>query len=258
MIYTYSLTDFISGNVFGFLLLFTRLGGACMFLPGIGESFVTARSRLLFALLFTLVLFPVLGPTMPVMPKDMGNMVLLIVQEATIGVFLGMVVRLLMLALEFAGQMVALQLGIGNAFAFNPAAATQGSIPGALIGLLGIVLIFTTNLHHVFFTGIVKSYGLMPAGGVFEIKDISEVITRTVAQSFSIGVMMAAPYFVLGTLLQIGLGLMSRLQPTLQVFFVALPLQILMGFAVFALLLGSSMKFWINQTADGFIALGLG
>ncbi|MGE3769707.1 MAG: flagellar biosynthetic protein FliR [Bdellovibrionales bacterium] len=258
MIYTWDVGDFLTGNVFGFLLLFTRLGAACMLFPGVGESFVAARSRLMFALLFTLLLFPVLGPSLPKMPDEISRMVVLLALEATIGVFLGMIVRLMVMALEFAGQAVALQLGIGNAFAFNPAMATQGSLPGALMGLLGIVLIFASNLHHVFFAGLIKSYALLPAGGLIEIKDMSETIVNTVRQSFAVSIMMAAPFFVLGILLQVGLGLMARLQPTLQVFFVALPLQIMLGFAVFAILMGSMMAFWLDQTADSYISIGLG
>lgn len=255
---TYDISDFITGNVFGFLLLMTRFGGACLFLPGIGESFVNTRSRVLFVFFFALIMLPVLGPSLPVMPENVGRMLFLVAMEATIGVFLGLMIRLMVLALEFAGQIVALQLGIGNIVAFNPAMASQGSLPGAVLGLLGILLVFATNLHHLFFTGLVKSYALMPVGGLPELKDMSETITRIIVDSFTLSLMMSAPFLILGTVLQVGLGLMARLQPQAQIFFIAVPLQMLVGFTVFALLLGSMMNLWLDHTADAYISIGLG
>jgi flagellar biosynthetic protein FliR len=255
---TYDISDFITGNLFGFLLLMTRFGSACLFLPGIGESFVNTRSRVLFVFLFAYIMLPVLGPMMPPMPTNISHALFLIVMEATIGVFLGLMIRLMVLALEFAGQIVALQMGIGNIVAFNPAMATQGSLTGAILGLVGILLVFATNLHHLFFTGLVKSYVLMPVGGLPELKDMSETITRIVVGSFTLAVMMAAPFIVLGTVLQVGLGLMARLDPKAQIFFISIPLQMLLGFTLFALLMGSMMQIWLDQTADAYISIGLG
>lgn len=255
---TFNLSDFVSGNLFGFLLLFARLGSALMFFPGIGESFVNMRARLMLALAISLVLLPVLGPQLPSLPKDLSIMSLHIVFEVLIGVFLGLIVRVMVLALEFAGQIIALQLGIGNAFAFNPAAATQSSLIGSIFGLVGVVLVFATNLHHFLLIGIVKSYALMPATAAPAVEGMSQAMMQAVTTSFAAAVMMAAPFFILGTLLQVALGVLSRLQPTLQVFFISLPLQILLGFAIFAILLGSMMSFWLDHTADMFTAIGLG
>lgn len=255
---TFDLNEFISGNLFGYMLLFARLGAALMFFPGIGENFVTVRARLILALAISLVLLPVLGPQLPSLPKDLSIMALHVVFEVVVGVFLGLIVRTMVLTLEFAGQIIALQLGIGNAFAFNPAAATQSSLIGSIFGIMGVVLVFATNLHHFLLGGIVKSYALMPADAAPAIQGMSEAMMQAVRNSFSAAVMMAAPFFILGTLLQVALGVLSRLQPSLQVFFIALPLQILLGFAIFAILLGSMMAFWLDQTADMFTAIGLG
>lgn len=255
---TLDLNAFVGSNMFGFLLLFARLGSAMMFFPGIGESFVTVRARLMLALAIAFILLPVLGPQLPSLPKDLGIMSLHIVFEVMIGVFLGLIVRVMVLALEFAGQIIALQLGIGNAFAFNPAAATQSSLIGSIFGLVGILLVFATNMHHFLLIGVVKSYALMPANAVPALEGMSQAMVQAVRSSFSSAVMMAAPFFILGTLLQVALGVLSRLQPTLQVFFIALPLQILLGFAIFAVLIGGMMTFWLDHTADMFVTIGLG
>lgn len=254
---TFDVSDFISGNLFGFLLLFARIGSAFMFFPGIGESFVAVRARLLLALALCLLLLPILGPQLPSLPDNLSVMALLIVFEVMVGVFLGLLVRVMVLTLEFAGQIIALQLGIGNAFAFNPSAASQSSLIGSIFGLLGIMLVFATNLHHYLLTGLVQSYALMPATAAPMLEGMSQAMVQAVKISFAAAVMMAAPFFVLGTLLQGALGILSRLQPTLQVFFIALPLQILLGFAIFGILLGSMMAFWLEQTADIFNLIGL-
>lgn len=265
MIHTYHLVDFVGGNLFAWLLVFTRIGAAMMFLPGIGETFVSTRARLLLGLAIALLLAPLLGPQLPPMPTQPASLMALLVTEATMGVFLGVVVRLMITALDFAGQIISLQMGIGSAQAFNPAMSTQGSLPGTMMGTLALVLIFTTNLHHVFITGLVASYNLMPPMNLtpgpgyhpFQLAAMTQSFTSIVGQSFNVAIMVAAPFIVLGTIFQASMGLLARLQPSLQIYFVAMPIQVYFGLLVFAVLIGSMMSLWLAHTADVYHALGL-
>ena len=258
MEHTYDLTNFVSVNLFAFLLVFVRIGGACMFLPGIGEIYVTPRARLLLALAIALLLTPILGPKLPPQPNSPAALVLLLGCEATIGIFLGMVVRLLLAAMDFAGQLIALQMGIGSAIVFNPALAGQGTLIATVMGLLAIVLVFATDLHHLLLQGLVESYGVLPPGFEnFNATAMSQAFTATLSQSFSVALMMSAPFVVLGTIFNVALGLLSRLQPSLQIFFVGLPLQMYAGAAVLASMIGVMMSLWLGHAADAYARLGL-
>ena len=258
MDHTYTLASFFSVNLFAFLLIFTRLGAACMFLPGIGEIYVTPRVRLLFALALALLLTPVLAGKVPAQPNAPAALALLLGAEATVGVFLGLVVRVLLAALDFAGQLIALQIGIGSATAFNPAMGVQSTLISTTLGLLAIVLVFATDLHHVLLQGLVESYGVLPPGlETFDATALGQAFTMTLSRSFSVALMVAAPFVVLGTIFNVGLGLLSRLQPSLQIFFVGLPLQMYFGIAVLASLLGVMMSLWLGHAADAYARLGL-
>lgn len=253
----------LAGLTFAFLLIFTRIGGAMMFLPGIGETYVTPRARLMLALVITLLLLPVLGPRLPHEPTQPAELALLLGAEATIGLFLGLTVRLMVSALDFAGQIISLQLGLGSAMAFNPAMATQGTVIGTMMGMTGLLLMFASNLHHLLLTGIVQSYTVMPvlAGGDiasgFDMQGLEQNLVATVGRSFMVALMISAPFIILGTLFQIAMGLLSRLQPSVQIFFVSMPAQIYIGMAIFATLLGAMLSLWLDQLADTYAMIGL-
>ncbi len=260
--HTFHLVDMLGVHIYALLMIFVRIGAAMMFLPGVGESFVAVRARLLLAVMMALLLTPVVGPMIPPLPEEPASLVALIFTEATIGLFLGLIVRLMVTALDFAGQIISLQLGIGSAQAFNPAMATQGSLTGTILGLAALLLIFTTNLHHVLIAGLVTSYGLMPpmnlaAGHEFPIVPLTQSFSTVVGQSFNVALMVAAPFIVVGLIFQAGMGLLARLQPSLQIYFVAMPIQIYFGLAIFGSLLGAMMTLWLGQTADIYHSLGL-
>ncbi len=258
MIHTYNLAALVGGQVFAFLLVFTRFGAAFMFLPGIGETYVTPRARLILALSIALLLTPVIGPHLPKQPEQVAALVALLAVEATLGVFLGLIIRLMLSAIDFAGQLIALQLGISSAIAFNPALATQGTLPGALLGLLALLLVFATGLHHLFIEGIAASYNVMPAGlENVNMGALGQAFVSTVSESFKVSIMMASPFVILGMVFNVGLALLNRLQPALQIFFVGLPLQIYFGLAVFATMCGAIMSIWLTHAADAFGRLGL-
>ncbi|MBY0429651.1 MAG: flagellar biosynthetic protein FliR, partial [Rhodospirillales bacterium] len=85
------LSDFLEINAFQFVLLFTRLGTALSLFPGFGGALTPVRTRLLLALGITVILLPILGPDLPAMPKGTGDLALLVIGEASVGVFLGMI-----------------------------------------------------------------------------------------------------------------------------------------------------------------------
>ena len=242
------LQDLIVGNVFAFLLIFMRFGLALMIMPGIGDSFVSPQVRLLFALSMSFVLTPVLALHLPAMPANTGVLLGMLVSEAFVGLFIGTVMRILVSALDTAGTIVSIQAGYSNASLFNPTTETQGAIISAVYSSLGVTLMLVTDMHHQMLASVVDSYNLFPATGAFpDMGSISEVISKTVTVAFKIGVEIAVPFLVVGTLVQIGFGLLGRLMPQVQVFFLAMPVQIFLSLVMLALTLSSSVLFWMNN-----------
>ncbi len=241
------LQDLINTQFFTFLLVFMRFGLAVMIMPGIGDSFVSSPVRLLFALAFSLVLTPPLAALMPAPPTQTALLLGLLVSEALIGIFIGTIMRILITALDTAGAVVSLQTGFSSALLFNPISAGQGSLIGSVYSMLGVTLLMVLNMHHYMIATIVDSYHVMPATGHMpDLGSFAHVITGVTTIAFKLGVQMALPFLIVGLILQMGLGVLGRLMPQIQIFFLALPAQITIGLIMLTMVLSSGMMFWAN------------
>lgn len=231
--------NFMISQVWGYALVFARLAGAIMLLPAFGELYVPARIRLSFAVLLTVLLAPLILKTIPAWPIDDLTFYF---GEIAMGILLGFMVRLSLYAFEVAGNMMAQQMGFANASVFNPSLGQVGSLPGTYLTIMGVVLIFSLNLHHVMLQGVLDSYRVVPLGSLFSSQwlssDVIVLFLKTVTATFWAAFQMASPFLVLGTIVFIFFGIINRLMPQIQVFFVAQPLQIFIGLILFVLILG--------------------
>jgi flagellar biosynthetic protein FliR len=243
-------------QVYGAGLIFARLGAIVMLIPGIGETFVPARVRLGFAFLFAIVLFPILAGVAPPVPITVSGAAGAVIKEVLIGLMMGAVLRLFMTSLSTAGEIVSIQTTLSFAQTANPTEAQPSPSLGTFLGLLGLLLIMTTNLHHLFIAAIVKSYAIFPFTRAVPVADAGQLAIQTVSRSFGLGLQLAAPVLVFSLVFSIATGLVARVMPQFQVFFVATPLQVLLGLSVFALSLGSIGMVWVDRYAQLLVPFG--
>lgn len=245
------LDQVLPGNLYAFFLVFARVGGIVMLLPGFGEAYVSTRIRLLLALTLAAAIMPVVADVVPKMPASPIQLFIYFGIEITIGVFLGMAVRILVSALQMAGTVIAYQTSLANAFIFDPASAQQGALTTTFLATAGVLLIFATNLHHVMIAGMVDSYKLLAAGDAAPIADMSEATAKLVGRAFVLAMQIATPFVVVGLLFSFGVGLVNRLMPQVQMFFIAMPLQIAMGFLVLLLTVSAALLWFIGAFEGG-------
>jgi flagellar biosynthesis protein FliR len=243
------LQDLLPANIFAVLLVFARVGTALILLPGLGDLYVPQRVRLLLALFLSLIVVSVLGPALPAAPSSPAALVALLFGEIVVGLLLGSIARILVEALEAGGVIISMQLSLSMATVFNPAAAQQSSITGAFMVVLGTLVIFLTDAHHLMLRALVDSYSLFIPGAMPPFEDFASTIVRYVSLSFRLGVELAAPLIVAGTLFYVALGLIAKLMPQLQVFFIVMPLQIIGGLLIFALTLVAVMHWFAESFA---------
>ncbi|MDB5417080.1 MAG: fliR [Phenylobacterium sp.] len=243
-------------QVYGAGLIFARLGSIVMLIPGVGETFVPARVRLGFAFLFAIVLFPILAATAPPVPTVVSGAAGAIIKEVLIGLMMGAILRLFMTSLSTAGEIVSIQTTLSFAQTANPTEAQPSPSLGTFLGLLGLLLIMTTNLHHLFIGAIVKSYAIFPFTRAVPVADAGQLAIETVSRSFGLGLQLSAPVLVFSLVFSIATGLVARVMPQFQVFFVATPLQVLLGLSVFALSLGSIGMVWVDRYAQLLVPFG--
>jgi flagellar biosynthetic protein FliR len=242
-----NLEQLATSNLFQFFMVFARLGSAIMLLPGFGEAYVPPRVRLVFALTVSAALMPMISDRLPVLPAGMGGFIGLLLLEIGIGVFFGVIVRIILLGVQTAGSVLALQIGIASALVSDPTTQQQAAVTGNFLLALTIVLIFATGLDHMTLKGLVGTYAIFPPGQVPPMSDVADHASRIVADSFAVAIAMAAPFLVYGMVFAVALGLLARLMPTLQVFFIAMPMQILAGFALMAVSLTGMMLFFLSS-----------
>ncbi len=248
-----ALQDFLATGVFAFMLAFVRMGTAVMIMPGLGNSFVPQRIRLHIALGLSFVLFPLIIAKLPSPIPDTFNLFYLIGMEFIIGLFFGTIARIFMTALDVAGMIISFASSLSNAQLFNPSLASQGSLIGAFLSITGVVFLFTANLHHLLIMGVVESYQLFPVGGVPDTGSMAELIAKAVASSFAIGVKISAPFLVLTLLIYTGMGVLARLMPQIQVFIMALPIQILLALLMMSFVLSAGLVYWATEFEEAMV-----
>jgi flagellar biosynthetic protein FliR len=241
------LEQLLPAQVFAVFLVFARVGSAFSVLPGFSEAFIAMRFRLLLAGMTSLVVAPVVAPGLPPAPDSPAALLILVGGEVIIGLFLGLTARLALAAIQTAGMIIGLQTSLANAFAYDPTTAQQNAVVGAWLSTIALVLIFVTDLHHLMLRGLVESYGLFRPAEPPPVGDLTEIIVRLVSSSFLLGLQIATPFMAFGFIFFLALGLIARLMPQMQIFFVAMPLQIVIGFIALGATIGVGMVLFLSR-----------
>ena len=229
-----------------FILVFARVGTLVMLMPGIGERFLFARGRLSRALFLALAMVPMARPLLQV-PPGLDGLLGLLIGEVMIGLLIGLSARLVMASLQTAGTIVAQTMGLGFAMTVDPAAGAQNPSIGNFLTMLGITLIMTSDLHHLAIAAIHESYRVLPPGGLPAIDDSMMLAVRAVARGFAVAVQISAPFIIFALLFNLGLGVLARMMPQLQVFFLAVPASIFGGMLVLLVVLGVMMSVFLED-----------
>ncbi|WP_458760316.1 flagellar biosynthetic protein FliR [Afipia sp. TerB] len=224
-----------------FMLVFARIGAMVMLLPGFGEVNIPVRVRLGIALMLTLILLPLHRAAYHVDLNAMAPLLVTLVHEIIIGVVLGATARMTLAALQVAGSVIAQQLGLGFVTSVDPTQGQQGALIGNFLTLLGLTLLFATDMHHLIIAALNDSYTIFSPGQLFPSGDVASLATRAFATAFKIGIQLSAPFIVFGLVFNLGLGILARLMPQMQVYFVGVPLSILGGFLILAVIIATMM-----------------
>ncbi|NPU12579.1 flagellar type III secretion system protein FliR [Bradyrhizobium sp. 83012] len=229
-----------------FMLAFARIGAMVMLLPGLGEVNIPVRIKLATALLLTMVVLPLHRQAYQIDLQAMAPLLVMMVHEIVIGIVLGATARVTLSALQVAGSVIAQQMGLGFVTAVDPTQGQQGVLIGNFLTMLGVTLLFSTDSHHLVIAALSDSYKIFAPGELIPSGDVASLATKAFAAAFKIGLQLSAPFLVFGLVFNIGLGVLARLMPQMQVYFVGAPLSILIGFMIFALVLTAMMGSFIG------------
>ena len=235
-----------------FFLNFARIGSMAMLIPLIGEQFIPARVRLVFAVFLSILLIPVLKSyTLPaVLTAD--RLFSFFLSEIIIGLILGIFVRILVVAADMASQFITQSLGLSLGDTLNPSLGQSTPVLGTFLSLLVLVIFFSFDGHYYVIQYIFESYKNLPLGGPIIIQDFSDFAVRVVSDSLVIALKIATPFIFFGIILNLGMGLISKLMPMVSITFLSVPISVLAGIVILFILLDPITKGFIDHL-KGFL-----
>jgi flagellar biosynthesis protein FliR len=240
---------------FAFVLVMGRVGAAIMLLPGLGEAEPPPMLRIGLALGVTALLLPGIEPLIPAVPEAGLQAAFMIAAEIVTGLWLGWLARLLVLALPVAGQFISYMLGISNVLQPDPVLGGQATPIARLFALAAPLAILVTGLYAAPLVALAGSYRLIPAGTMLPAADVTQTAVRVVADTFALAIRLASPFLLAAIVWHVAIGLLARLVPRLQVYFVVMPAQILGGIALLVVLVTAMLAAWQAALRSGFGSL---
>ena len=244
------LIDILPETAYIFILIFARIGTLFMLLPAFSEKAVSVRLRLVIALMTCLVLYPMVSGNYGEVPSTFIGILVAMGREMVVAALIGLSVKLVMAALQIAATTIAFQMGLSFAMGSDPSSGQQTVQIGTFLSMLAVTMIFITNLHYLMIAAMYDSYQLFPVNQPIPIGDIAQYATDILAQSFVIGIKLSSPFIVYGLIFQFALGLLSRLMPQLQVYFLAMPANIFVGLLLLMVLLVTMMTWYLGHIEE--------
>ena len=239
--------------IFQFMLVFARLGTAFRAFPGVGSPYIHPRAKLFVALTISFVMLPILAPYLPKYTDNFAKNIGYIAIEILIGLIISIAANIYFMSLHFVGQILSLQSGLGSAAFFDPMQKSQVAIFSNFMLIIAIVMIFATNVHHLFISAVADSYMKFPPGELVDSGDVSRFVSFVVNDSFILSFKIVSPFLVVGLAIMTGSGMLSRLMPNLQVFFVITPAQIFIMFGTMYIVIQfvvSKLVFSISESLN--------
>ncbi len=242
-----------------YFLVAARVAGLITSAPGFSESFVSSRVRIFLVLGLTLAITPLLSESLIQATVGSTHALLLLIGEFVVGIFMGLMGKVVMSALDVAGSVIGFQISLSNAFVFNPSQGQQTNVMGTFLAMTVLVLIFVQDLHYLMIRGLLDSYTFMMPGKMLPFENMSQIMVEVVSKSFLMGAKIAAPFIILGTTIFVALGMLNRLMPQVQVYFISQPFVIGVGLMVLAVTLGALMNMtmeFVQSYFGYFVAKG--
>lgn len=220
----------IGAWVGSFLLPLFRIAALLMFMPIIGTQLVSARVRLYLSLAICLVIMPTLPP-MPVIDAISVQAFIWVAQEILIGMMLGFVLQLFFQVFVIAGQIVAMQMGLGFASMIDPANGISVPVIGQLFMILVTLLFLAMNAHLVVFEVLTESFFTLPVGGGFLVENYWEIANK-LGWVLGAALLLVLPAITALLVINLAFGVMTRAAPQLNIFSIGFPLTLVLGMVI--------------------------
>ncbi|HPU88770.1 MAG TPA: flagellar biosynthetic protein FliR [Spirochaetota bacterium] len=220
-----------------FLLILVRMSSMIFIAPFFSSALIPLRLKVLMSFLITLVIFPVVASTGYTLPGGMGEYALLVIQEITIGIFIGFLVAIIFAAYQLAGQFFAVQIGFGINEVIDPLAEVSIPLIGQLQNLVALLIFLAINGHHFMIKAVYRSYELAP---VFSLaakasQGYFNFLLHSFSGMFVVALKIALPVVATIFLVTVSLGVLAKAAPQMNIMMLGFPFKIAVAFGILVL-----------------------
>lgn len=219
------ITDFIIG-----IFIYLRIAAALIASPVFGNQGIPVTVKLALALVVAYITFLTINKDGIVIEFSIWFLVINAFKEIISGLIIGFMIHFIFYGVSFAGTIIGFDMGLAMATMFNPAEEIQNNVVGEFLYIAAILVFFLINGHHYIIRGLVYSYSVIPIGKFTINGSVFHLLIKYSASVFIIAVKIASPILVSFFLIHIGEGILAKVIPQLQVFFITQPLKIIVGF----------------------------
>ncbi|HON99414.1 MAG TPA: flagellar biosynthetic protein FliR [Syntrophales bacterium] len=239
-------------QVSAFILIFLRVTTILVMIPVFGDRAVPARVKGGLGILVTLILYPLIRIEVPdLFTADLFFLATAMSQEVLIGILIGFACRCLFMAIQAAGELTGLQIGLSMANIFDPLTSVQITIVSEFLYLMGALVFLMVDGHHIFLAALRDSYQYLPPFTLSLKGSLMTMLLRLTADVFRIALQLSAPVLAVAVLINVSLGVIARTVPQINVFIVGFPLQIAVGL----IFLGLGIPLFVRLTGQLFLGL---
>ena len=217
------------------LICLARVAAILGSMPVFGSGQVPARAKLILALFMTFLIFPGVEPLLPSYSFDPLPLMLLIANEALLGIMMGFIARLIFTAVEFGGTIVGYQMGFAAANVYDPQNQRQVSLVSQFQNVFAILVFLALDVHHLFIQALVDSYRQLPPGLLDFSSEAVPFVMELTGHMFVLAIRFSAPILAVLLLSGLVLGILARVFPQLNVFLLSFPINIGMAFIIIGL-----------------------
>jgi flagellar biosynthetic protein FliR len=228
-----------------FILVFFRVASILWLLPLFSSMAISVSYKAGLSLIISFLLFDIVSVNQA-LAVDPYYMAILIIKEVFVGLTISFFVRILFAMVYAAGEITALQTGFAFARFMDPISMTQVSVLESFQNILTVMVFFAIDAHHVLIRGMVLSFKELPIGTAVYILSLLQHMGTMTGKIFSVGLRIGAPLIVTLFIVDISLGLLSRMVPQVNVFVEGMPLKILITFVVLSFSLGATITGIVN------------
>jgi len=222
-------------KLLGFVMVLTRISAFFIVLPVFGWKSIPARIKVAITVLLT-IFFSMITP-LAINSREVSVLeaILLLANEATYGLALGLIVYLVFATVKFSGRIIERQMGLAMAEILDPLTGERAQPLGMLLETIFILLFLSANGHHMFLLIISRSYETFPAGSIPTMPVLVGGVINAGSTLLVAGLRLAAPILAAFLVLMVALAVLARIVPEMNILFISLPLRVGLGLLMAAI-----------------------